>query len=158
MGTVHVTPMHLRLQDITTVGVRLEGSFQPDSMHRGSHSGVVVLEVLQCSAAEEAKTPSIIVAAIDATHPEGAIHGFQEGRLNVLYLAHPHLDLHVAEKEVPAWLQVLHLQRSTMMCKDSCHGTVLAPETEHAFKFIALSSHCFPTGFESGSATEIERH
>ena len=81
-----------------------------ESMHRGSHAGAVVLQVLQCSAAEEAETHGIIVAAIDAAHPEGAIHGFQEGRPDVLHLAHPNLDLHVVEEEVSPWLQVPHLQ------------------------------------------------
>ena len=42
-----------------------------------------------------------------------------------------------------------------MTSKHICHGTVQAPETEHAFKFIAVSSYC-TTGFKSGSATEIE--
>ena len=79
------------------------------------HVLAVVLEVLCGCPAEEPKAARVVVAPVDALDPEDAARRFQEGGLDVLHLAHPHLDLHIAKKEVPSRPQVPHLQDSRVI-------------------------------------------
>lgn len=70
----------------------------------------MVLQVLQGSVAEEGKAVGIVVAAIDATHPESAIGGFQQDGAQVLNLSLPDLDLDPPTPEVSQLLQAPHLR------------------------------------------------
>jgi hypothetical protein len=56
----------------------------------------VVLEVLQRGAAEEAKSMSIIIPAVDAADPEEAIVGLEEGRWQALDGAAEDVDVRAA--------------------------------------------------------------
>ena len=79
------------------------------------HLLAVVLEILRGRPAEEGKAARVVVAPVDAVHPEDAAGGLQEGGLDVFHLTHPHLDLHVAEEEVPSRPQVPHLKITKVM-------------------------------------------
>lgn len=66
-------------------------------------------EVLQGCIAEEVEAIGVIISAIHTAHPEHAIAGLQEGCVQILHFALPHLDLSVVEEEVACLTQLLHL-------------------------------------------------
>lgn len=67
-------------------------------------------QVLQGSIAEEVESVGVIIPAVDAAHPEHAVAGLQEGGLQFLHLALPHLDLGVVPEEVSCLTKLLNLQ------------------------------------------------
>ena len=70
-------------------------------------------EVLQRCITEEVESVCVIIAAVDAAHPEHAVAGLQEGGAQALHLALPHLHLGVVPEEVARLAQLLNLPRPT---------------------------------------------
>ena len=89
----------------------------------------MVFEVLRGSAAEEAKSGGVIVAAIDAARPDTAVAGLQEDGVQFLHDALPDLDLGSTEPEfsflpnardLPAPSQESPLCWSSELCELQC--------------------------------------